>query len=149
MEDKPITESDKRAIRTMVAMGCEITVAAQALGWNSEQLADELHSNPAFASEVEQAEGQAQFHFVRSLHSASKDEKHWRAATWWLERRAQKQFALRGSRAWTDAELVAFLDSLTTIIVKSVSNLEDRQQLLADLGSLAQGETHTSEGALK
>lgn len=149
MQDKPITDSDKQALRGMVSMGCASDVAAQTLGWTPEQLADTLRSDPAFALEVSQAKGKAHFHFVRSLHSASKDEKNWRAATWWLERRAQKQFGRNKNQVWTDADLVAFLDALTQIVVQSVHDPEDGQRLLAELGVLAQGTAHTTEAARK
>lgn len=145
MDDTPITDSERRALRAMVAVGCDRETAAKALGWTREQINEALQNDADFAREVLQAEGQAEFHHMRILHNAAKDEKHWRAATWWLEHRAKKDDGRVSLLQAIAAQLDEFVEQLVKIVQVEVKADEDRKRLLARLQELSRDEQPVTE----
>ncbi|TWU30218.1 hypothetical protein [Bythopirellula polymerisocia] len=141
MDDTQINDSDKRALRTMLFVGCDREMAAKVLGWTAEKLRKALESDTEFANELLQAEGQAEFHHMRVLHNAAKDEKHWRVAAWWLERRAKRRYGRRSQRDLTDTQLEDFIENLARIIQSEVTQDEDRQRLLEKMAEFLRGES--------
>lgn len=128
---------EKATLRAMTAMGCDREMAAKGVGWTVGQLRHVLGDDPEFAQVLLRAEGQAELHRMRILHNATKDEKHWRAATWWLERRAQNRYARRISRSVTTVEIQEFIDELVDIVFAEVTREADRERLVTSLAALA------------
>ncbi len=136
---------EKATLRAMAAMGCDREMAAKAVGWTISQLRQVLRDDPEFAQALLRAEGQAEFQRMRNLHSATKDDKNWRAATWWLERRAQNRYARR-SRKLTTAEIQELIDELVDIVFADVTREADRERLVISLATLALSLEHDAGG---
>jgi hypothetical protein len=130
MDDTPITESERRTLRAIVAMGCEQESAVKSLGWSREHLEEVLENDAELAREMLQAEAQAELHHMRSVHSAAKDEKHWRAATWWLEHKAKKDDSRVSLLRRFASLLEQFIERLIQIVQVEVKQEQDRQRLL-------------------
>jgi len=74
---------------------------------------------------------------MRNLQNAAKDEKHWRASVWWLERRAPDRYARRAPDAISESQLQEFVEKLADVIVAEIASQDDRQRLLASLSRIA------------
>lgn len=127
---------DKNTLRAMISTGCDREMAAKGVGWTMERLREILGDDPEFAEELLRAEGQAEYHRMRNLHNATKEEKHWRAATWWLERRARSRYA-RQSRALTTVEIQELVDEMVDMVFLDVTREADRERLVTSLAEFA------------
>jgi hypothetical protein len=80
------------------------------------------------------------------LHDAANDQKNWRAATWWLERRADRRYGRRKSRNVTTEEIQEFIDELVELVFAEVTREHDRERLVTSLAALAYGWEHDVSG---
>jgi hypothetical protein len=132
-------ENEKVTLRTMVAMGCDREMAAKAVGWSTNELREELRNDPQYAKALLRAEGQSEFQRMRVLHDATSDQKNWRAAIWWLERRAERRYGRRRSRNVTSDEIQEFINEFIELVFAEISNEHDRERLVSGLAALAYG----------
>ncbi len=130
MEDSPITDNDRRTLRAIVAAGCDRDTAAKALRWTREQLEEAVRNDPQLAGEVLQSEAQAELYHMRNVQSAAKDEKHWRAATWWLDRKTKKEDGRVSLLRKFASLLEQFIERLIRIVQVEVKQEQDRLRLL-------------------
>jgi hypothetical protein len=137
--DESSLEKDKAALRAMVSMGCDREMAAKAVGWSMTELREALRDDPHYARTLLRAEGQSEFQRMRVLHEATNDQKNWRAATWWLERRAERRYGRRKSRNVTTEEIQDFIDELVELVFAEVTREHDRERLVTSLAALAYG----------
>ena len=90
-----------------------------------------------FRKQLLRAEATPEFNHMRNLYNAAKDEKHWRASVWWLERRSPERYARRAPGAITPTQLQQVIEALTGAIAGEVNNSQDRQRVLARLVQIA------------
>jgi len=121
----------------MLSMGCDRETACSALGVTVEQLQAAQQANPGFSRRMLKAEGRAEVHRMHVLHLATKDEKNWRAATWWLERRSRQRLDSRKSKSISTVELQKFIEGLADILYKAVTSEEDRERVVRRLSEVA------------
>jgi len=138
-------KEEKNTLRAMILMGCDREMAAKGVGWTVERLREVLRDDPELAEVLLRAEGHAEYQRMRALHNATKDEKHWRAATWWLERRAQNRYARR-SRMVTIAEIQELVDEMVDMIFAGVTREADRERLVTNLAAFALSLEHEAGG---
>ncbi|MEM8944125.1 MAG: hypothetical protein AAGD11_03000 [Planctomycetota bacterium] len=98
-----------------------------------------MQSDEEFYRRLLRAEATPEFNHMRNVYNAAKDEKHWRASVWWLERRAPDRYARQLPETVTAAQLRNFVDELSAAIVGEVENDQDRERMLARLVSIAKG----------
>lgn len=122
----------------MVLMGCERASAAQAMRATTAQLQKQIEDDSEFAQELLRSEGMAQFHRIKAVHKAAEDEKHWRAATWWLEQKEKRRRNQASGKRVTSRELQQYLTELIEVIFLNVSCEEDRDRVLMRLAEMAQ-----------
>jgi len=122
----------------MVSMGCDRETAYKYLGVTAAELRNELEQDQNFKKQLLRAEATSEFHHMRNMHNATKDEKHWRASVWWLERRSPERYARRAPDAVTEAQLRQIIEALADAIAGEVANHEDRHRLLERLTQVAQ-----------
>jgi hypothetical protein len=130
-------EKNKGTLQAMVAFGCDREMAAKGVGWTVPELNQVLRDDPAFAQTLLRAEGQAEFHRMRLLHEVTKEEKNWRAATWWLERRGQRRYSTRHAKRVTTADIQEFIGVLVDMVFADVTREFDRERLVTSLLALA------------
>lgn len=139
-------KEEKATLRAMASIGCDREMAAKTVGWTVSQLRQVLGDDPEFAQVLLRAEGQAEFQRMRILHNAIKEERNWRAATWWLERRAQNRYSRRMSRNVTTTEIQEFIDELVEMVFGAVTREADRERLVTCLAAFAQAWEHDATG---
>jgi len=67
---------------------------------------------------------------MQNLRNAARDEKHWRASVWWLERRAPERYGRRAPDAISADQLRQVIEQLAEVIVEGVASQSEREQLL-------------------
>ena len=131
------TDEQKRECCLMLSIGCDRETACNYLGVTAEQLRSEMQLDVDFLKKLLRAEATPEFNHMRNLYNAAKDEKHWRASVWWLERRAPERYARRAPNAVTPSQLQQVIATLTEAIAGEVNNQQDRRRVLARLEQIA------------
>ena len=121
----------------MLLVGCDRETAGKYLGWTPSQLRRALQVDPQFVDRVSRAEATAEFHHMRNLYEATKDNKNWRVSVWWLEHLAPERFARKSVEAISQEEWQQFLDTLAEAIATEITCPSDRARLLARLAEMA------------
>ncbi len=132
------TDDQKRECCLMISMGCDRETACNYLGMTAEELRYELRLDEAFCRQMLRAEATPEFNHMRNLYKAAKDEKHWRASVWWLERRAPERYARRAPDSLTASQIRQVIEELAETIVGEIDDPQDRQRLLARLVQIAE-----------
>lgn len=114
----------------MISIGCDRETACKYLGLTSKQLSGLLEQDPEFLKQLSKAEATSELTHMQNLRNAAKDEKHWRASVWWLERHAPERYARRAPDTLTVAQLQQIIEELVEAIVCEVTNERDRLRLL-------------------
>ena len=131
------TDEQKRECCLMLSIGCDRETACNYLGVTAEELREELTLDVDFRKQILRAEATPEFNHMRNLYNAAKDEKHWRASVWWLERRSPERYARRAPEAVTPPQLQQMIEALTGAIAGEVNNSQDRRRVLARLEQIA------------
>jgi hypothetical protein len=122
-------DKQKSTILGMLAVGCPREVAAHCVGWSEKRLQTELKQDEQFAHELARHEGGAELHHMKLVHKATEDVNNWRAATWWLDRRARDRRDRASKRVITPDEMTEFIEGLVRTIITHVTVEADRERL--------------------
>ena len=145
MDEPLITDTERRNLQGMLAMGCERETAAKTLGWSRERLEEVLKSDAELAGDMLQAEGKAELYYMRNLHLAAQDEKHWRASTWWFDHKTKKEDSRTSLLRKFASLLESFIERLIRIVQVEVKQNDDRQRLLDRFRELSREVMPTDE----
>jgi hypothetical protein len=132
-----LTDEQKGQIYGILSVGCDRQTAANFVGCSLAAIRQTMQRDPAFADGVCRAEAGAELNHMRNVQQAAKDEKHWRASVWWLERRAPERYGPRGPGAIQSRQLKAFIEILSGILCDEVRDAAERQRILDRLNALA------------
>ncbi len=132
-----LTEEQKKEATLIASVGCDRELAARYLGCTVQDLVSDALRDEIFAKALRRAEAGAELAHMRNIQQAAKEERHWRASVWWLERRAPHRYGRRGSGEITRRELIRFLSSVTSSVASAIHQTEDRQRVLDKLDELA------------
>lgn len=133
-----MTDDQKRETCLIVSIGCDRETACKYLGCSLSQLRREMKQDRTFAERLLRAEATPELAHMRNLHSATKDEKNWRASVWWLERRAPERYGRRTPGAVTENQLREVIDELAEVIAGEITCPDDRLRLLRRLGAIVE-----------
>ena len=132
-----LTDEQKGQIFGILSVGCDRQTAANFVGCSLADIRRTMQHDATFAAGVCRAEAGAELNHMRNVQQAAKDEKHWRASVWWLERRSPERFGPRGPGVVTARQLKAFIEILGDALREEVRDADDRQQIVARLKCLA------------
>jgi hypothetical protein len=132
-QDAPENDLLKSRILGMVIVGCAREVAAHSVGWSEATLRRELETDEQFALDLARHEGLAELHHMKLVHKATEDEKNWRAATWWLDRRSKDRKERASKLVITSDEIAEFVEGLVELIFAEVKAEADRDRLAVAL----------------
>ena len=132
-----LTDEHKGQIYGILSVGCDRQTAANFVGCSLAEIRRAMQQDATFAAGVCRAEAGAELNHMRNVQQAAKDEKHWRASVWWLERRSPERFGPRGPGVVTARQLRAFVEILADVLREDVRDADERQQILARLNTLA------------
>lgn len=123
---------------TLVAMvGCDRETIAKYVGCTADDLLAATQADPAFAADLRRAEAGCELAHMRSVQQAARDERHWRASVWWLERRLPSRYARRAADAVGRDELSRFLAAVAQVVATNVEGEAERRAVLLAIERLA------------
>lgn len=134
----PLSEEQKSEACTVAALGCDRQIAARYLGLTPAEMQRQLAGDADFARRLSQAEARAELVHLTRVREAAQDEKNWRAAVWWLERRAPDRYGRRDAGALTPHQVRRFVETLSAAIAEEVHDPADRKRLMARLRRLGE-----------
>ena len=121
-----------------VGYGVDPEIAAKCLGVTWPELQEELRHNLDFAVELCQAEAKAEVNHVHNIQEAGKEKRHWRAAQWWLERRACERYGPRPASSITPRQFDDFFACIFDVISEEVASEEVRNRMLDRLMTIGE-----------
>lgn len=133
-----LTDEQKRDVVLIASVGCDRETAAKYVGCRVEQLSGALAGDDGFANEVRRAEAGCELAHMRSVQQAARDEKHWRASVWWLERRLPERYAPRGADVIGRREMESFFTSVAESMAAEVNNEDDRRRVMEKLNEFVE-----------
>ncbi len=132
-----LADEQQAQVGCLLSIGCDLETAAGIVGCSRDDLQMALTADVKFARQVRHAEATAERKHMQNVYNAAKDEKHWRASVWWLERRSPERFARRPPHTMTPSQLESFLNILIEVLRDDVHDPGDQQRVVARLGQLA------------
>jgi hypothetical protein len=132
-----LTDEQKGQVCGILSVGCDRQTAANFVGCSLAGIRRTMQQDAMFAADICRAEAGAELNHMRNIQKAAKDEKHWRASVWWMERRSPERFGPRGAGVVTARQLKAFTEILVEALREDVRDENDRQKIVARLTSLA------------
>ncbi len=105
-EGAPLDPLRRQRIIALVANGSSRRVAARLVGCSPSTITRTAARDPQFADELARAEEALEIEALRSIRSAARQERYWRAAAWLLERRNPEDFAPRRARTYSAQQVV-------------------------------------------
>ncbi len=134
-----LDEYKKREILAILWVGCTRRTAARYVGCAVSTIQNTAHRDAEFARDLRQAEYQSEIGYLKNIQQAAKQEQHWRAAAWALERRNPKDYARRGPDVITVDQIKQLLAQLAEIVVQEVPVPRYRKSILRRLDVLTAG----------
>ncbi|MEO0529630.1 MAG: hypothetical protein AAF266_03530, partial [Planctomycetota bacterium] len=134
----PLTDEQKRDAVLITSVGCDRETAAKYAGCTADELNNAIDIDHDFADQLQRAEAGCELAHMRTIQQAGRDERHWRASVWWLERRLPERYARRGPGSVGRRELVRFLEAVATGVATAVRDESDRQRVVETLQELTQ-----------
>jgi len=128
-----VTETQKKEVCAILSVGCDRQAAAKYVGCSWREIRAAMLADRRFASDVHRAEAGAELTHMQNVRNAARDDKHWRASVWWLERRAPERYGRREAGAVTPRQLERLVELLAEVVSEEVHELQDRRRLLERL----------------
>jgi predicted ATP-dependent protease len=128
-----LTAEQKGQIYGILSVGCDRETAANFIGRSLADIVRAMRQDADFSASVRRTEAAAELNHMRTVQNAAKDEKNWRAAVWWLERRSPERFGSRGAGTVTTRHLKAFLSFIGDCLNTDIHDATDRERVLARL----------------
>ena len=94
-----LTQQQQRDVCLILSTGCDRLAAAKYVGCSPADLRRAMRNVPQFAADVRRNEAAIEMTHMRNVRNAARDDKHWRASVWWLERRAPERYGRRATPA--------------------------------------------------
>ena len=127
----PLTAEQQGKVLGVLSVGCDRETAANMIGRTPDDIMLAMRADAAFAAEVRRHEAAVELATMKVIYSEVTDQKNWRAAVWWLERRSPERFASRGAGTVTVSHLKAYLTLLGEALGNSIHNADDRERVAA------------------
>ena len=121
-----LTAEQQGQVYGILSVGCDRETAANYIGCSLADIVRAMRQDAEFGASVRRTEAAAELSHMRTVQNAAKDEKHWRASVWWLERRSPERFGSRSAGAVTSRHLKAFLTIIGESLHNDIHNAEDR-----------------------
>ncbi len=130
-----LDEPKRRLIVALVTGGSSRRTAARYVGCAPSTITRTAARDPEFAAQLARAEQTAEINLLRSVQTASKMPKHWRAAAWLLERRNPEDFAARQPHLVTEQQMADIITHLIEVINEDLpeENYRHAMQTLDDM----------------
>lgn len=117
-------------VLAILTVGCNRVAAARYSGCTLAGISATAKKDADFAEKLRKAEGMSEIEAMKSIMSAARQERYWKAATWILERHNPDAYRARVSGAFTSVQLRRILDQLTEILVEVIPSERTRKNII-------------------
>jgi hypothetical protein len=124
------SDAQKREVCAILSVGCDRLAAAKFVGCSWAEIRAAMTADRRFAADVRRAEAGAELTHMRNVQNAARDDKHWRASVWWLERRSPERYGRREANAVTPRQVERVMELLAGAVSEEVHDAADRERLL-------------------
>jgi len=131
-----LDEIKRREILAILSVGCSRTTAANYVGCSVSTIQNTAERDPKFAEELRRAESRAEITFLQAIQKAARDERHWRAAAWVLERKCPEQYGRRKADTLTIGQVKDLLEQFAQAIAEQLPAPKYRKAILKQLDRL-------------
>ncbi len=126
-----LTAEQKAKVYGVLAVGCDRETAANLVGCTPSEITRAMHVDAEFAAKVRRTEAAVELGHMRIILNEALENKSWRAAVWWLERRSPERFGSRGAGTVTVSHMRAYLTLLGEALSSAIQNADDRERVAA------------------
>jgi IS30 family transposase len=106
----------RERIIALVANGSSRRIAARLVGCSPSTITRTAARDAVFADALARAEEAVEVDSLRAIRRAAQTDRYWRAAAWLLERRNPEDYARRGPRLYSAAQVAdMFAEALATL----------------------------------
>ncbi len=127
----------RREILAILAAGGTRPMAAKYVGCTSKTIQNTAQRDPKFAEELRRRTHESEIGYLQNIRNAARDERHWRAAAWALERICPERYGPRRPHTVTVEQVKELLAQFAEIIVEEVPVAEFRKRILKRLDGLS------------
>ena len=120
----------QREVCRILALGCSLRVAADHVGCAMATIRRTARLDERFAKRLRRAATLHELRHARRVLDASKDDRHWRAAAWVLERGYPDRYASRKPAAVSPRQLSDVLGRFARLIFDSAGDATSRRRAL-------------------
>lgn len=138
---RKLDESKKREICAIVAVGASRSTAARYVGCSVATIRRETHLDADFRERLLHHEALHEISQLKNIHTASHDNKNWRAAAWTLERIYPDRYQSRPPQTVSREQMINAMWELGRIIAEEVPDPSCKKAIWARLRNL--GDTGT------
>ncbi len=131
-----LDEVKKRKIIGILMVGASRENAAKYIGCSPTTIRNEIRRDPAFATEVQQAEEESEVFFLQKIRAAANKEQYWRAAAWALERRCPNRYAPRGAKTLSEEQVMKLVSDLVEIVIPEIHDTVERRNIIRKVNRL-------------
>lgn len=133
---RQLDATQKSHVLAILSVGGSRQLAAQFVGCTLPAIQRAARGDPAFAQALRHAERQPILNHLKNIQTAAKQERHWRASAWLLERKDPQEFAPRGPDIITGQQLHELLTQIVRILVEAIPVASIRKNVIKQLSLL-------------
>ena len=128
---KPILDGYKRReILAILGVGCKRQVAADYVGCSASTIQLTAQRDRKLAEALRRKELQSEIGYLENIRNAARQQRHWRAAAWALERLEPEKYGKRAPDAITVEQVGELMTQFAEIIVEEVPVAAFRKNIL-------------------
>lgn len=128
----------RREILAILAVGGSRQLAADYVGCCVNTIHNTAERDPPFSEKLRQKERQAEIGYLESIRTAARNQRHWRAAAWALERLDPERYAKRNPEVITVRQVRQLLAQLAEVIVEEVPVAQFRKNMIKRLDAISE-----------
>lgn len=124
-----IDKGTRETIGAMLAIGCDLRMAAWVVGRSPAEVKALIEEDKAFLREVQKGHSHFDYKHLSHLDKAAKDPKNWRVSMWLLERLRPERYEKQRPRTIKESQLMPLLRSMADALVDGLSDEAARETL--------------------
>lgn len=127
--------NQKKRILTLLTAGCSRRAAARCVGCVPSTIANTALRDSEFALELTNAEANLETDLLEAVRNAAKVDRHWRAASWLLERKFPVDYTPHPPKLYNVDQISNLVEAVVATISDDLTP-EQRQRIIKKLDAI-------------
>ncbi len=133
---KPLLDDAKqREICAILSVGGTRSVAAKYVGCCVDTIRRTALRDKVFAERIQKAEPSTEITFLKSIQTAAKESRNWRAAAWALEHLFPERYARRANSPLTREQITEILTQFAEELLVDLP-AKDREKIISRIAAM-------------